>query len=398
MRRVPTNYFAPEYRYTTDRDEERERLGASIAIAFKPTDSTELVGEWFHSDLEVLTSEASLKFPFANETPGLITNDPAFRIRSTRTACCCAARSRRIRPRRSRSSRTPTSPPTTSRSRSNSTMAAPVRFSVGGAYSKADQEGDRCEQRRAVHTVRRAQVGGGAGFNPNATAPANYQFTYDNRNGELPSFALANNQDLFTRPENGFFKSHWVFGDETNVENWSTRADVEWDPEFIKSSGVTFTGGLRMAERTVDYTFGRYLADYHSFSPLDGTRYGADWTNYGYFQDGAIGPKACDALSGGGAPLGTAGRPNCAVDSRFGTAPAFITPYQTFPVARAGRADQRLLGFGHRRRQSAWWCRIGSRWRKALPGSSRCIRIINSHSLPIRCKVSRWRKKRRRHT
>ena len=210
----------------------------------------------------------------------------------------------------------------------------------------------RCEQRRALHTVRRAGARWRPGFNPNATAPANYQFTYNNRNGELPSFTLANNQDLFTRPENGFFKSHWVFGDETEVENWSARADVEWDPEFIKSNNVTFSGGLRMAERTVDYTFGRYLADYHSFSPLDGTSYGADWTNYGYFQDGAIGPKACDSLSGGGAPLGTAGRPTCAVDSRFGTAPAFITPYQTLPGSSGTRrADQWLLGFGHGRRQ-----------------------------------------------
>src|SRR5262245_39552270 len=73
----PTNYFAPEYRYTTDRDEERERLGASVDVALRPPDSPELTAEWFHADLDLLTEEASLKFPFANETPGLITNDPS---------------------------------------------------------------------------------------------------------------------------------------------------------------------------------------------------------------------------------------------------------------------------------------------------------------------------------
>ena len=55
---VPQNYFAPEYRYATDRDEERERLGASLAVAFRPTDSTELEAQWFHSDLDILTQEA----------------------------------------------------------------------------------------------------------------------------------------------------------------------------------------------------------------------------------------------------------------------------------------------------------------------------------------------------
>ena len=54
------NYFAPEYRYTTDRDEERERMGASLAVAFRPTEGTELQAQWFHSDLEILTQEASL--------------------------------------------------------------------------------------------------------------------------------------------------------------------------------------------------------------------------------------------------------------------------------------------------------------------------------------------------
>jgi len=336
---VPTNYFAPEYRYTTDRDEERERLGGSIAVAFRPTDSTELVGEWFHSDLDILTSEASLKFPFANETPGLITNDPAFPyqidsngvlLRGTFTANSAEAIS---------------FVKNTDITADNFSLTfrfdngGPVRFSVAGAYSTADQEGTDANNdvRYTQYGVR--APGGGAGFAPNATAPATYRFTYDNRNGELPSFVLANNADLFTRPENGFFKSHWVFGDTTDVENWATRADISWDPEFIESGGVTFTAGLRMAERTVDYSFGRYLADYHSFSNLDGTSYGADWTNYGYFQDGAIGPKACDSPGGGGAPLGTPGRPTCAVDSRFGTAPAFITPYQTFPSA-SGRAEQ----------------------------------------------------------
>jgi len=73
---VPQNYFAPEYRYATDRDEERERLGASVAVAFRPTETTELEAMWFHSDLSILTEEGSVKFPFATEGGALVTNDP----------------------------------------------------------------------------------------------------------------------------------------------------------------------------------------------------------------------------------------------------------------------------------------------------------------------------------
>jgi iron complex outermembrane recepter protein len=345
---VPTNYFAPEYRYTTDRDEERERLGASVAVAFRPTEATEIEAQWFHSDLDVVTQEGSIKFPFNLETPGLVTNDPSLPYSIDSNGVLLHGTFT------GNSAEVISFVKNTDISADNFQLnfkydpGGNVRFSAGAAYSKADQEGTDANNdvRYTQYTVRRE--GGGAGFAPNASAPANYLFTYDNGNGELPSFTLVNNQDLFTNPANGFFKSHWVFGDTTDVEDWSVRADMQWDPAFIESGNVTFSGGLRMAERTVDYTFGRYLADYHSFSDLDGTDYGADWTNYGYFQDGAIGPKACDSLSGGGAPVGTPGRPNCTEGSRFGDSPGFITPYQTF-TGTPGRVEQvnGFWGSGH---------------------------------------------------
>ena len=62
--RVP-NYYAPEYRYVTDRDQFRERWGGSLGVHFRPTDMVELSAQYFHSELTVDTREASLKFPFA---------------------------------------------------------------------------------------------------------------------------------------------------------------------------------------------------------------------------------------------------------------------------------------------------------------------------------------------
>ncbi|HEY0684165.1 MAG TPA: TonB-dependent receptor [Steroidobacter sp.] len=338
--RVSQNYFAPEYRYATDRDEERERLGASLSVAFRPTDSLEIEGIWFHSDLDILTEEASLKFPFSAETPGLDTSQPyaidanGVLLNGTYTANSAEAIS---------------FVKNTEISSDNFQLSlkwdngGSVRLSSAAAYSKADQESGS-----ANNDVRYTQYGvrainGGPGFAPNGSAPPNYQFRYDNNGGELPSFTLVGNQDLFTNPNNGFFKSHWAFGDSTDAENYSLRADLQWDPAFFSKKNVTFSGGVRGAKREIDYEFGRYLADYHGYSDLDGIDYGANWTNFGYFQDGAIGPKACDSLSGGGAPLGTPGRPNCPVNSRFDTAPAMIVPYQTM-AGSPGRVE-RISGF-----------------------------------------------------
>jgi iron complex outermembrane receptor protein len=337
---VPQNYFAPEYRYTTDRDEERERLGASISVAFRPTDSLEIEGMWFHSDLDILTEEASLKFPFSLETPGLDVSQPyaidgnGVLLNGTFTANSAEAIS---------------FVKNTDISSENFQLSlkwdngGSVRVSAAAAYSKADQQsGSANNDVRYTQYLVRA-VDGGPGFAPNASAPANYQFRYDNRNGKLPSFTLLGNQDLFTNPDNAFFKSHWAFADNTDAENWSVRADLQWDPAFFSDRNVTFSGGVRAAKREIDYEFGRYLADYHGISQLDGIDYGADWTNFGYFQDGAIGPKACDTLSAGGAPLGTPGRPDCPVGSRFGDAPALILPYQT--MANTPGRVERINGF-----------------------------------------------------
>lgn len=333
---VTQNYYAPEYRYATDRDEERERLGASVSVAFRPTDSLELEAMWFHSQLDILTEEASLKYPFSLETPGLDTSQPytidgnGVLLNGTFTANSAEAIS---------------FVKNTEITSENFQLSlkwdngGAWRASTAAAYSKADQESGSANNdvRYTQYPVR--APGGGEGFAPNASAPANYQFRYDNNGGTLPTFALLGNQNLFTNPNNGFFKSHWAFADNTEAENWSVRADVEWDVPFFTSQEVTLTGGARVANREIDYEFGRYLADYHGSSELDGIDYGADWTNFGYFQDGAIGPKACDALNSGGAPLGTPGRPNCAVGSRFGTAPALIVPYQTL-AGTPGRVEQ----------------------------------------------------------
>jgi iron complex outermembrane receptor protein len=323
------DYFAPEYRYTTDRDEERERLGFSLAAAFRPTEATELRAEWFRSDLEILTEEASIKFPFASESPGLDTTQPfqidgnGVLLSGTLVANSAEAIS----------------------FVKNSDIVADNfqlafkfdnqgawRARAAAAYSQADQDSDSANSdvRYTQYTVRGADR---ISFAPNAAAPPNYRYLYNNNGGTLPSFSLVGTPDLYTNPNNGFFKSHWAFGDRTRSENWAVRGDVEFDPQF-KPWGATvmFSGGARLAERKIDYEFGRYLADYSGKGELDGSAFGQNWTPFGYFQDGAIGYKSCEIPASAGANF------QFAPCDRFGNSPALITPYQTLS-GTAGRVE-----------------------------------------------------------
>jgi iron complex outermembrane receptor protein len=325
---VTQDYFAPEYRYATDRDEERERLGLSLAVAFRPTESTELEAQWFHSDLDILTQEASLKFPFGTESPGLDTTQPfeidenGVLLHGTVIASSAEAIS---------------FVKNTDISADNFQLkfkfdnGGAWRASAGAAYSKADQESSS-----ANNDVRYTQYGvrgeDGVGFAPNSAAPANYRFTYDANGGTLPSFTLVGTPDLYTNPANGFFKSHWAFADTTEAENWAARGDLAFDTPWFESSGLTLSGGVRLANREIDYEFGRFLADYAGRGELDGSAFGQNWTPFGYFQDGAIGYKSCEIPASAGANF------QFAPCERFGNSPALITPYHTF-TGSGGRVE-----------------------------------------------------------
>jgi TonB-dependent receptor len=338
---VPQDYFAPEYRYVSDRNEERERFGATLGVTFRPSDSTELSAQWFHSDLEILTEEGSIKFPFGTEGPGIVTSDPSapgqtfgFEVDPNGVLLHGTVRAN--------SAEAISFVKNTDIQADNFQLkfkwdgGGAWRASAGAAYSKADQDSTS-----ANNDVRYTQYGvrgfDGVGFAPNAQAPAYYLFTYDNNGGTLPSFTLVGNQDLYTNPNNGMFKSHWVFGDSTEAENWAVRADLQFTPPFIESQNVTFSGGLRLANREVDYDFGRYLADYSGKGELDGSQFGQNWTPFGYFQDGAIGYKSCEIPASAGANF------QFAPCERFGNSPALITPYQTF-AGSGGRVEQ-INGF-----------------------------------------------------
>lgn len=340
---VPTNYYAPEYRYLTDRDQYRTRWGVSVGLAYRPTDTLSLDLEYFHSNLKVDTREGSVKFPFGQgESLGLL---PGSEINGNGVLLSGTVRAQ---------SAEAISVVDVSTIKSDNLQfstkfdnGSNVRATIAATYSngKLFRDVANNDVRFTSYTVRQGTVGGPlvGGIALNSAAPATFDFTY--KNGALPTFGIAANspQDLFSNPAYGFFKSHWAFGDRSKIDGHSIRGDFAWDVDPSESGKITLSTGFRYGQRKVDFTSGRYLADYSGKGELDATRIPAaerdpafnyNYTPFGYFQDGAIGYKICD-LPEANKPAAFAG---C---SRFGNSPALITPYDTF-TSNAGRVETLL--------------------------------------------------------
>jgi iron complex outermembrane recepter protein len=343
---VATDYFAPEYRYLTDRGEQRERLAVSLAAGLRLNSDVEIEASWFHTDLDITVDEASLKMPFGIEgglvgTPGTYEIDDNGVLESGLLQANSAEVISYVK--------------LTEIVSDNFQLdfdwdnGGPLRASARAAYSTGEMSGlnmnndVRFTQYRVPTAVTTgadncptSSPTGYCHLPANPGAPANFQFEYEN--GALPSFNITNVADLLTNENYGFFKSHWVFGDESDISNYSVRGDVEYD--WPRATDVTLSGGVRFAGRDIDYTFGRYLADYTGLGDPDGSTFGQNWTPYGYFQDGAIGFKICDVpIVDRPGPVQAGLSPALqACTARFGHSPPMIAPFQTF-TSNPGRVE-----------------------------------------------------------
>jgi TonB-dependent receptor len=318
-----TNIWSPEYRYSNNRHQERKRTAFSLNADWNISDTVSLSADWFHSDLKIFTGEHSLKWAYANEnamynSQGLTKSSDNVLQSGTITA---------------NSSEGDTFAKNAKSKTDNVQFAldwkGTDRWSgeARAAWSKTDYESNsaQVDTRYTQYTVR----DGIAGFAPNATAPATA--TYSFTNGAYPMFTpAANLATAMTTPSSVFFKSHWAFGDKTELENKALTGDLHYRPEFGEGANMLLSAGLRYSENKVTSDYGRYLNDLSGKGELPASAQGTtdhgvfvDWTPLGYFQDGAIGLKKCDIAFYG-----------C---SRFGNSVAVNTPYQTVATA-PGRA------------------------------------------------------------
>ncbi|MCG8440217.1 MAG: TonB-dependent receptor [Caulobacterales bacterium] len=326
------SFYAPEFRYLTDRDQDRERLGGLLGVEFAMTDAITLKGEWFHSELDIDNKEIGAKFPFTAGSEGVLDTSQPFEIDSNGVLQSGTINA--------------SSMEVISIGEQGSSEADNIQlgfdydaggeWSGGAQFSFSDARQEKVQGHNDVrytqYSVPTADPTSPTGFShqpANPGAPSGFSFLYDNGDGELPSLSFVGTPDLLTNPDFGFFKSHWVFGNETDVQNWSLRGDVQYRPDYVPGQNLVVSGGFRYAERDVEFTQSRLLADYSGKGELNGLDFGANWTPFGYFQDGAIGFKSCE-LPAEVAPAGC--------DNRFGNSPPLITPFVTF-----SGADGRLV-------------------------------------------------------
>lgn len=339
------NYYAPEYRYITDRDQRRERWGASVGINWKPTEALELGAQYFHSSYNVDTREASVKFPFAQGEALGLQGTPQIDPNGVLLSGTMRAQSAEA-----------ISFVDVSDIRSDNAQftvkfdnGSNVRVNIAGTYSTGDltREVGNNDVRYTAYAVPRPDPTSPTGFShqpANPAAPRTFDFIYNNGDGRFPSFGIAANspQDLFTNPAYGYFKSHWAFGDRSSVDGQSLRTDVAWDVADGDTNKITLSAGFRYGRRSVDFTSGRYLANLTGVGEVDGSRLGYNWTPYTYFLDGSIGFKACEI------PVAQQNPQQRGCDNRFGNSPPVMTPFQTF-ASNAGRLEtiRNFAGGGH---------------------------------------------------
>lgn len=307
--------YSPEYRYSGIRDQERERLGYSLNADWKISDSLNLRADWFHTDLSILTSEASLKFAFANEGATLASSGLSINNNILQSGTVTAGSAEAISYVQNAESVT-------------DNVQLQLAWDNGGALTgvfRASASKSDYDSSSANNDVRYTQYGvrngTTAGLIPNATAPASFTFGYVN--GEMPTFKPSRaNATALTNTSAIFFKSHWGFEENTEVNNASLSADFKYKPKFGQENNLLFSFGARVASREVDSKFGLYLADLSGKGELPTSARGTtvngtfiNWSPHGYFQDGAIGLKTCDI--------------NLSTCNRFGNSIAVVTPYQT---------------------------------------------------------------------
>lgn len=385
------SYFAPGMFYVMDSEQERERIGGSLNLQWRPTDALEFGFDWFHSEINIENIQYVVKHPMATDGAEGIDETQPYQIDSSRELGVLL----------SGAVATPAAETNTAGEvleskadnfalRMNYDDGGKFRFSGSVQASTADgeQRAGYADSRFSEY-VMRAHVGpdnsptgwDGVVVNPSPNASADRSYTY--RAGEQPRLDYDNSAWL-SNPDFHTYKSHWALGSDVESDTWAVRGDFEYDLDLGDLRTVKF--GFRGAEEETDFRELRYLTDFSqttgvqtpnifdengnivqatTFNPNnapDATNAGVQEAVYydlcgnggipagqtcdidgdglddnqpfgplGYFLDAAIGLKAYDLTTSDGTSMAVAlYGPDAAADGgRFGMSPGYI-PWQTY--------------------------------------------------------------------
>lgn len=275
------SYFAPGMYYVMDSEQERERVGASLNLQWRPSDAMEFGLDWFHNDITIDNIQYVVKHAMNTDGAAGIDEDRAYSINDNNPIGILTHGFVDV----SGAMETNTAGETADISADNLTLkmkyddGGKLRFSGSVSMAKADleQRAGYADSRVSEYSMR-AWTGdqlvvdtndddvpdapsatGWAGVVVNPSPDGNSERYYEYNSGERPALGFANTAWL-SNPDFHTYKSHWALGSDVETDTSSVRADFEYDLEIGHLKTARF--GLRVAEEETDFRELRYLTDF----------------------------------------------------------------------------------------------------------------------------------------
>jgi iron complex outermembrane receptor protein len=272
---LPQSYIDPQLGYFTDAFDFRDDKGASFGVAAQVTDSITSKFNWFYAREDDTTYSYSDKVwfngqgatpgeaipgidptqPYSIDPNGVVQNG-TFNANGAETATLFQHN---------------ISQANNFNWKTAFNDGGPVRADFDASFSHATSnlQADQADVEHGLYTTSAgvATSPGAPGCNngsstcTNATGSHGYEYTYTNGGTSgLPAVSyLAPYSNVLNNPAWTTFKSNWAWANLTDNKQFAVKADLQWDPQFVKDVPMTVSAGVRYAGRDVDQNFGRYL-------------------------------------------------------------------------------------------------------------------------------------------
>jgi iron complex outermembrane receptor protein len=318
------SYVVPGMTYLSDKEDTRDRLGASVNLAWAPTESSEVTLDWFHSKLKVDDRSYSVKFTENVDGGALDEAHGAHTIDSHGVVTSGAFTTSG----ENNGSREITDITTDNLKLGFKTDLDKWHFDGAASFARADLTKDAAysDSRYAPYSVPQLDATSSTGWKnsaPNIVSgdtDARYFTTTQSSNG-VPAFVLSPAAAAAIKNSaNNMYKSSWAFGDRSKNDSNSFVANAKYDLDFGDVKAIKF--GYRHADDEVNFVEGHYQVDLstkinaqgvatsvpngHSLGDVDGDGKSDNqlWGASTRYVDAAISNPAFGSLTSTGKDLG----------------------------------------------------------------------------------------------
>ena len=266
------NYIIPQLAYFSDLEDDRKTIGASLSVAAKLTDRITTRVNWFYSHEEDTTTTYSDKAWFNGQgaSPGTLipaidpskpySIDPNGVVQSGTFNANGAETATLYQNNISNANNLQWVTDW------NISEALRAKLDASYAYATSDLEAAQADVEHGLYATSAGVTtspgapgcNNGASTCTNATGNHGYQFTWGNGGTSgLPTINYPTN--VLSNPAWTTFKSNWAWANMTSQQNYAIKADIAYDPAFIRNVDSELSSGFRYGSRDIDQTFGRYL-------------------------------------------------------------------------------------------------------------------------------------------